>query len=131
MIARLLRFAWVGILATLVHAGVYSALHHLGVDVFAANVIAFATAFPVSYLGQRRFVFRSAGGSPARLLAVQLGGLALNSAWVWLARALGLPPDAALVGMVGITPALAYAAAGRWVFKPAAHPPPAPACPRP
>lgn len=113
---RLLRFAWVGIAATLVHALAYGILHRLGLPPLAANLVAFAAALPVSYLGQRRWVFRAAGGSPWRFILLQLGGLGLNSGWVALVRASGLPPDAAIAGMILVTPGLAYLAAGRWVF---------------
>lgn len=115
MLARMARFAGVGILATLVHAAVYTALTSVGAEAFLANLLAFAAALPVSYLGQRRFVF-GAAGAPLRFVLLQLGGLGLNTAWVAAARLLAIDPRWALAGMVAVTPALAFWAAGRWVF---------------
>jgi len=119
----LLRFASVGVLATLVHAAVYTlciALTELHAQ--AANFCGYAIALLVSWAGQRHWTFAhvaNADGTSAkfRFLATSLLGYLLNAAWVALVTGiLGIAEYYALVGIVFVTPGCIFLLLKFWVF---------------
>jgi putative flippase GtrA len=124
--AQLLRFASVGVLATLVH----SALYVLFVDAMratpaAANLIAFGVAVIISYLGHARWTFRDeysgrdGAAYPvfARFVTTALLGLALNSLFVFLVvDAMGWNYLWAVPFFVFVTPLFVYLTSKFWVF---------------
>jgi putative flippase GtrA len=117
---RLLAFAAVGALATVVHVGVASGLIvSAGRAAPAANGVAFCVATLVSYALNARLTFRRplTRGGLARFLAVALGGLGLSMGLSGLAAAAGWHYLAG-IGLVVLTvPPLTYAAHSRWTYR--------------
>ncbi len=121
LLRQVLRFAVVGMGATLTHAAVFwlgfalGGLHHV-----PANILAFLVAFEVSYFGHRRWSFaggRRETGRRWRLLAVSLLGLGLNLAWGALAFELWGGMALFLALQIGVTPGLVFVLSRLWVFK--------------
>lgn len=122
-LGEIARFGSVGLAATAVHAGVYAVLVSSGAAAGpqASNLIAFAVAFVVSFLGHHNFTFRnsgrSAGGAAARFLVVALAGYALNAGFVALTTgALAEPPLVAVLFMLFVTPVVTYVLSKLWAF---------------
>lgn len=115
------RFGLVGIAATAVHTLI--ALVLTATDVahpLVANLIAFLTAFTVSFLGHHLWSFR--GGRRwarrmIRFLAIALAGLAANSTALagWLAW-VPLPEELGIVVTVALIPLVSYLGARFWAF---------------
>lgn len=117
----MLRFGGVGMAATATHALAYlAALAVLAPQ--AANVVGFACAVLVSWLGHRYVTFRNARETPVsqagpRFALTTLAGFALNAGWVALTtRVLDLPAPLAVGFIVLATPVLTYLAMRHWVF---------------
>jgi putative flippase GtrA len=84
LLARLVRSAGAGAVATLVDLGVLTALVSLaGVSPRAASVPALVLGAIVMFFGQKRFAFRSRSGPTGReallFTLVQIGGLVLTA----------------------------------------------------
>lgn len=118
------KFAVVGILATLTHAGVATVLLESGtLSAFPANICGFLVAFGVSFSGHYFWSFshlRRKGpalASMTRFLVIALSGFLLNS--VILALWLELTPWPDLIGLlfsIAIVPALSFLGARLWAF---------------
>jgi putative flippase GtrA len=121
-LAEMARFGSVGLAATAVHAGVYAGLVALAaVPPQLSNLVAFAVAFAVSFLGHHHFTFRgqrrSAAGAAVRFFVVALAGYALNAGFVALTtEKLGQPPLVAVLFMLFVTPVVTYVLAKLWAF---------------
>lgn len=114
-------FGLVGIAASVVHAVVGIALVRSGLLYpFSANIIAFLTAFSVSYVGHRSFSFRSDaahGGALPKFFAVAVLGLAMNQLIVLMVvNWLGFPYELALAVVFLTVPASTYVLARFWAF---------------
>jgi putative flippase GtrA len=120
LLAQLLRFGVVGLLATALHAGVYGlAVSRFAIAPLLANPLAFAVAFSISFVGHHRWTFAGHGadGAMPRFLATALLGLASNQCLVWLlVEHLGLPPLSGLLGILLLTPALVFVTSKYWAF---------------
>lgn len=118
------KFAIIGGLATLTHAGVATGLLTSGaLTAFPANICGFVVAFGVSFSGHYFWSFshlRREGAalrSMARFLVIAVSGFLLNS--TVLALWLGLTPWPDLVGLlfsIAIVPALSFLGARLWAF---------------
>ncbi len=122
MIARLIRFAGVGGLATFAHVLVALAADAaLPVSAQKANLIGFVAGFLVSYGGHARITFGASlrsGPQLLRFFILSLAGLAASSLTVHVvATLLGLGFLTAMVAVVVIVPAITYIAMRYWVFK--------------
>jgi putative flippase GtrA len=98
------------------------AAHHLaGAGPLAANLIGYACAVGVSYLGNARFTFgRRAlhGAQFTRFVVISLAGLGANQAITYvLVDRLGWPFWAGLAVVVTVVPAASFAAARFWAFE--------------
>ena len=116
------RFGFVGFVATVVHVATGLALHNgLGVAAFWANLLAFACAVGVNFLGQTRLTFPDASADAQaflRFATVALTGLALNQAIVWVVTAtLGRPYWVALTIIVLTVPWLTFAMLKLWALR--------------
>lgn len=115
-------FGTVGLLATLTHVATGLALVEAGLlRPFSANLVAFLAAFGLSYLGHRRFTFRSdvahARALP-KFFATVIAGLVLNQSIVYVAvTLLGWPYIAALALVVTVVPVAVYLALRDWTFR--------------
>ncbi len=121
MLAQVIRFGGVGVVATLVH--VFTALAArslLQVDVQQANLIGFSLAFVVSYSGHARVTFNApmrSGPQMARFVLVALTGFAASTAVVWIVTGpMGLGFPVAMGAVAVIVPAISFVAMRMWVF---------------
>ena len=116
------RFALVGAAATGTHLAVGLGLIAVGVPPLAANPLAFAAAFGVSFAGHRGWTFAQAAAPIRRALprfgAVALGGLALNEAVLAALLAAGTTPMAAFAIAVSLAAASTYVLLRAWAFRP-------------
>ena len=116
------RFALVGAAATATHLAVGLSLIWVGVPPLAANPLAFAAAFGVSFDGHRRWTFAKATTPIRRSLprfgVVALAGLALNEAALSALLATGTAPMAALAIAVSLAAASTYVLSRAWAFRP-------------
>jgi putative flippase GtrA len=120
-LAILMRFASVGLVATLVHLAVSGATLGLAaVSAQVANGAGFAVAFCVSYLGHYHFTFRSDRAhrtSLSRFALVAVTGYAMSAlALAALGAVPGLPELARLVLAIGVIPILNYVVSRVWVY---------------
>ncbi len=123
----LARFAAVGVIATAIDFGVFSALL-LGAGVAAApaNVVSYATSLVANFNLNRRWTFKqqkdpkTAARQGGRFLIANVGGLALSTAAVVGLSAV-IPELWAKVGSVPIVFIYNFACAKLWVYREASH----------
>ncbi len=113
-------FGIIGILATIVHAAIFSITANLGLVVDLANVLAFLCALPISYFGNARLTFRVVPDwrMARRFIGMSLLGFALNALNVRLVAGLGLPWAVSLPGMLVVVPVLSFGISRLWVYTP-------------
>lgn len=121
MIAQLIRFGGVGGLVTLVHVLVALAAERtLPVSAQQANLMGYAVAFVLSYIGHARFTFRAPVRSMPQVLRfffLSLVGLAASSLTVWVVTTvIGSSFTVAMAAVVVIVPLVSYLAMRFWVF---------------
>ena len=116
------RFALVGAAATAMHLAVGLTAIAAGMPPLAANPLAFAVAFAVSFAGHCGWTFASAGVPVGRALPryglVALAGLALNEAVLAALLALGAAPMGAFAAAVTVAAASTYVLSRAWAFRP-------------
>ena len=125
------RFAAAGVVNTAIGATVILALDvGLGVNSALANLAGYAVGIGVSWLLQRRFVFRSSDTSwatRARYVAVVAIAFAVNQAVLWaLHRAFGLEPAARIAAQlcaIGSYTVVQFILFRTWVFAERPSPP--------
>ena len=120
--AAFVRFAFVGAVATAVHATVFAlAVEFTPIDPVAATAIAICIAFAMGFALNRRWTFRSRGRPAAQLpryLAAQLAGLALNAAIMAFAVDVRQwSPYAGLALGLLLVPPVTFALSRWWVFR--------------
>ncbi|MGH8505805.1 MAG: GtrA family protein [Stenotrophobium sp.] len=119
---QILRFGIVGLVATTIHATVYSILcARYSMDALLATACAFSCAFGISFFGHRYWTFAHNGSgfsaSLLRFLCTSLLGLCSNAYIAWqLVDRMHLPASTALIGVVFLTPLLVFVLARFWVF---------------
>ena len=120
---RLMKFASVGVIATLVHSLLYIFfLNFIGLHDQLSNFSGFLFAFLVSYYGQRHWTFydkeiESEIQTTLKFFVSSLSSLGLNAFWVYLTVDVLLqPPEHAVLGMMFITPAIIFLLLKFWVF---------------
>ena len=126
LLRQIARFGLVGGLATLVHVGVFLSLaDKIGFHPQMANLLAWLTAFVVSFLGHFLWTFqenpdgtqRRAADALVRFLGVSLLGLGLNSGIVMvMVGIIGASNAMAAVLMATLVPALLFAINRYWAF---------------
>jgi putative flippase GtrA len=119
----LVKFASVGVLATLIHALIYSlCLATSLAQPQLANLTAYAVALIFSYIGQRGWTFShiensNAGSTKAKFILSSFLGYTLNAVWIaMVARVWELPAYYALIGILFVSPACTYVLLKFWVF---------------
>lgn len=118
---QIVRFAVVGMAATLTHVVAALALHGgMKLSPLWANFVAFCAAVLVSYFGHRGWTFAVEGrhgiGFP-KFLSVALAGLAASQAIVYaMVEVIGWPYRLALVAVVVIVPGLSFLFIRHWAF---------------
>ena len=116
------RFALVGIVATCVHISiVWALIEQFGIETLLANLIAFLTAFIVSFTGQYQWTFRSSRNwrsALTRFFPVSSLGFLLNNIVLIIILDLGFMSDAhAAMISACIIPVVTYMAGRFWAFK--------------
>jgi len=116
------RFTLVGIAAACVHIGmVWTIITQLKIEVLFANLIAFLTAFLVSFTGQYVWTFRSNRkwhSALMRFFIVSLLGFVLNNIALITLLALKFMSDShAAILSACIIPVITYLAGRLWAFK--------------
>ncbi|WP_137718550.1 GtrA family protein [Methylobacillus flagellatus] len=116
-------FTLVGIAAALVHYAVAVSLEAWQLTPSWANVCGFALAFPVSYIGHRRWSFAqqaaSHGQALPRFLAVAIAGFAANQLLlISLLHGYSWLPFWLVLGLVMVVIAVStYVLSRYWAFK--------------
>lgn len=121
---RLVRYGISGGASALTHFGVLVLLAEvLHVWPVAASTAGFVASILVSYLLQRRWVFRSRighGVAGARFLTVTAVAFGLNTGIVWAGtEALHLPYGGVQMVALSVIPLVNYTLNSRWTFRPA------------
>ena len=122
---KVMRFAAVGVIATLTHVAVFTLAVEVGrIEAVAANALAFSVAVLVGYALNRRWTFAASGGVATQLsryVAASLFGLAVNSAIMFVVvHGLQWSPYVGLVIGLLLMPPLTFALNHLWVFRPPA-----------
>lgn len=115
---RFLRFIIVGGGATLTHfllAMFLCLLFENYCSIFFLNVMAFAVAFLVSYLGHRYFTFCKKGSLPKFILTA-LSGFAINNLVLFFMIWLEIYKEISLLFSICIVPIATYLISCFWVF---------------
>lgn len=121
-VRSLFAFGIVGVSAAATHVVIGLTLVHSRIlEPFNANIIAFLTAFMVSYLGHKRFTFQSKAKTsqalPRFFIAAVLG-LGLNQIIVFVCvNQLGWEYLYALAIVIMVVPATMYIFGKYWAFK--------------
>ena len=89
MLAQIVKFGIVGVIAAFVDVGILVVLKELfQADVLFASTISFCTSVTVNYLLSMAFVFKSKNGSKIKeffvFVLLSVGGLLLNQFILWL-----------------------------------------------
>lgn len=121
LLGKAARFGSVGVLSGAIYALVTAALVHAGVEPVIASVAGYCASVPASFLGHRRFSFRSDGHWTAealRFVFVQTINIAvtagsMQAATVWF----GAPYWWGMAAAVILVPAANFTAMNLWVFR--------------
>lgn len=125
--AEFLRFGLVGVSAAAVHFSVVVFLVKARwLSPLTANVLAFLTAFQVSYWGNRRWTFsgkgpRHAVAFPRLLLVSSLAFIANEALFYGLMKQFHLPYPLALLIVLSLLPLAVFGANKWWVFNTIIH----------
>ena len=116
------RFTLVGIAAACVHISiVWALITQLGIETLLANLVAFLTAFIVSFTGQYLWTFRSKRywqSALIRFFLISLFGFAVNNIVLITLLDMGIMSDSfAAVLSACVIPVVTYLAGRFWVFK--------------
>lgn len=117
---RLISFALVGLLATVIHVAVASVLiTALGWRAALANGAAFCVATSASYALNSRLTFQQAlsGRTLQRFLAVAVAGLGLSMLISGAAERFGMHYLGGIGLVVTSVPLLSYLAHSRWTYR--------------
>ena len=115
---RPLRFAIVGVCATVAHIGFawLFLLQYPLANPYLVNFIGYGLGFFVSYFGHRYLTFRTKG-SMGRFFLVVLVGFVLNNLIVTILLAVSASSFFAILVATAAVPVLTYIASSRWVFR--------------
>jgi len=116
------RFGFVGLLATIIHLSVATALISLfGTPAVLANAIAFTVAFLVAFSGHYAWAFRSQANrwhAILRYLTVSLSGFVVNNALLlYLINKTWIEPRISVALAALIIPIITFIPSRLWAFK--------------
>ena len=120
---RVLRFAIVGTMATLVHALVaLSLIHQTGLSVGPSNSVAFCAASFLSYVLNARWSFGVEVGadSLSKFLVVAGSGAVLSNFIARAADGAGLSPTMGVLLVAVVVPPISFVLHSAWTFRRAA-----------
>ncbi|MCW1915170.1 GtrA family protein [Luteolibacter sp. GHJ8] len=119
LLLQSMRFACVGVAATLVHLGTVAVLVPAGLPPARANIAAFLLAFQASYFGHRIWTFRREGSprSYARMLLLACASFAFNqTAYLILIAHSRADYRLSLAVVLLVQAAITFFAARAWAF---------------
>jgi putative flippase GtrA len=116
------RFAVVGVIATVIHVGiVWILITQISIEPLPANLVAFLTAFTVSFSGQYIWTFRSSRNWKSaiiRFFTIAFIGFLFNNVVLITLLAIGFLSDShAAVLSACVIPVISYFAGRFWAFK--------------
>jgi putative flippase GtrA len=122
VLAKLVRFGAVGVLSGLIYALVTALLvSYAFVQPVAASVVGYCASVPMSFLGHRRFSFRSNGHwtmEAVRFVFTQVINILVTAtAMAAATRWLGAPYWWGMIAAVILVPIANFAAMNLWVFR--------------
>jgi len=122
IIAQLVKFGLVGLLATIVHGLIALTLIRFNFSPLIANPIGFLVAFQVSYFGHSRWSFRS--NTPRRLshqgkfFFVSISGLLCSQGLLYgLLKLTVLSESVSLIIALGISAGFTFLLSRQWAFR--------------
>lgn len=120
--AKLLRFGLVGVTSGAIYAAVTTLLvSGLGMAPIVASVFGYCASVPMSFLGHRRFSFRSQGRwtvEAVRFVATQALNIAVTAAAMYAATAVfGARYGWGMVAAVILVPIANFLVMNFWVFR--------------
>lgn len=119
-LGKMLRFGLVGVLGTLLYAGLAFGLQHGGIPVFWAHVFASAISLAASYAGQKVFTFGVRGQHRAmglRFAIATAGLVTVQSALVFALSRCGLPAHQVLLASTLYYPPASFLTHTFWTFR--------------
>lgn len=120
-IPQFARFAVVGLCATVVHVLIFTGLVGAGLSGIISNLLSFAIAWGVSFIGHAKFTFQVSNirfDQSRRFLITSVIGLLSNSIIAFsIVDYLDLNAWIAVVLMVTVTPVLVFILLKTWVFE--------------
>lgn len=119
-LGRVLRFGLVGVLGTLLYAGVAFGLERAGLPVFSAHVLASAISLAASYVGQKIFTFNVRGQHRKmgfRFAVATAGLVAVQSTIVFVLSRSDVPPQLVLLAGTLFYPPASFLIHTFWTFR--------------
>ncbi|MCA0041998.1 GtrA family protein [Celeribacter litoreus] len=122
MLIQLLRFGFVGALATLVHMLIGATLIHSGWPALASNPVSFLIAFVISFMGHYGFSFadqeKEMGTSLRRFIVVACSGFVVNETILgFLVWSSSLSQVSSLLLSTGVAAMVTFFASRNWAFR--------------
>jgi putative flippase GtrA len=122
LLAQLLRFGLVGLLATLVHALIALLLIQFGFGPLLANPLAFLVAFQISYLGHSRWSFNLTKpcrfSHMSRFFIVSIFGILCSQGFLFgLLEFTRLTASISLLIALGISAVCTFFLSRQWAFR--------------
>lgn len=119
--AQILRFASVGMVATLIHYGIAFSAILMDMAVVAANALGFTCAFVAGFLGHYHVTFWRGGSGVWRPLirycVLSLGSFAAAQVLLWvLVQLLRMPDPIALLGIMVLVAGTNFLLSRYWAF---------------
>lgn len=117
---RWVRFLFVGGTSTIIYAVIGITGNWLGWPILVGNTVAYVLSFVFSYIAQRRYTFRSKLPHSQLLpkyAALQIAGLGLNTAIIFVLMHMGLPYVVAMGIAIVLVPVFVYIVNKLWVFR--------------
>jgi putative flippase GtrA len=117
---QLIRFGAVGVTALLIHFLIVITITPFGIDPLLANIIAFITAFQLSYLGHSKWTFNTEINhrSLIRFVIVSVSNFCINELLFYLfLKYTRIPYQLALLIVLGVVASLTFLLSRNWAFK--------------
>lgn len=113
---QILRFATVGLFATVVHSSVALLfIYTLNVPDQIANATGFSAAFICSFIGHSRFTFKKRGHF-SRFLLTAIFGFLINASTLYVLSMYGLPAYISIPIATFVGPAVVFVFSKKWAF---------------
>ncbi len=120
IVLRLIRFALVGGIATMIYAVLTYWLIQNQMNTVAASVLGYAVAIPFSFIGQKYFTFNAEGRVPVEFTKFLLTqGIGMFCAAVIMGMVTKFSPESPLIGIAAVVvaiPLMNFFIMTLWIF---------------